>query len=264
MSQINPDIKNLSRKWLAEQLRFTIFPKTPIFSSDVLVDWAFALTNKHPDEIKSKPAEVFYSANGSGTFEEFNYNYLIESQIDRIHFRMVGDPTSESISSPWIALGLLDKIIKPFSSIANKIISLNAWPNEVKRIAFGTYLLFPVDDRQHGYAELDKLLKYINMDPQNSSDFIFQINRPKSSSYGKINRLSKWLTAINSGPILIKQEDQKINAQVSSNPSYAVKAILDISTFPSDKPIATSCEKQIEILNLLVAMAFEIADKGDH
>jgi hypothetical protein len=64
-----------------------------------------------------------------------------------------------------------------------------------RRLAFWNAHRMDVPDLQTGYKVLSELLPSVKIDPLESSDFYYQINRPRLSSVVpglKINRLSKW------------------------------------------------------------------------
>src|SRR5436190_1193852 len=78
---------------------------------------------------------------------------------------------------------------------------LEAWQvAPITRLAFGAVLAQPTEDRHSGYVQIAKYLPSIRLDVDGSSDFLFQINRPRPSRVGienlLINRLARWSVLI--------------------------------------------------------------------
>jgi hypothetical protein len=113
-----------------------------------------------------------------------------------------------------------------------------------------------------GYRLLSKLLHSIEVDPENSEDIFWQINRPRASKSisGRINRLSKW-SVLQTRAMTI-QVGGEASIAASAGPSqFAVRVDLDVNTPPSDESLPPD---QIPlILDELWNSADEIAANGD-
>jgi hypothetical protein len=69
----------------------------------------------------------------------------------------------------------------------------------VVRLALGAVLHEPMRDRQEAYSRLAQYLPTVQIDPEGSSEFFYQVNRPRKSKTiegMRINRLSKWSAAL--------------------------------------------------------------------
>ncbi len=130
------------------------------------------------------------------------------------------------------------------------------------RLAFGAVLKIPAQNMSDGYRGLTRYLPAVTIDPDNSTDFLYQINRPRMS--GKVtgltlNRLSKWAVAtaifglVPIGlPLRDGVADQRFWAQLE----------LDINTSPEYKgPIAPT--QSMDVFSELVTLAEELAIGGD-
>jgi len=99
-----------------------------------------------------------------------------------------------------------------------------------QRVALGAVLLAPTENRECGYTALIPYLPAIKLDPGESRDFSYQINRPRiSKCLGTdmtINRLSKWSVALFNRTILVggKARPQPVQSK------YACRLELDINT----------------------------------
>jgi len=152
------------------------------------------------------------------------------------------------------SIGVFPDNITKFTAIIDKFFDkINP---DFERLAFGLVLYFNVESEKEGYKYLSKYLPSLKLD--NAVDFIYQINRPKSSEKSKdimINRLSKWSVAKrtlrgNSGIIAGKNEE-----------NFACKLELDINTKPETK--IKSKDIQTKIFKELLDLAKNISLNGD-
>src|SRR4051794_34676331 len=68
-----------------------------------------------------------------------------------------------------------------------------AQTGKITRVAFGAVLLLPVDNREIGYRELDRLLASVTVDPISTKELLYRINRPKIYKGNIVlNRLTTW------------------------------------------------------------------------
>lgn len=134
---------------------------------------------------------------------------------------------------------------------------------EIKRIAFGSTLLLPANNKESAYRQLSILLPHVRIDIENSSDFLYQINRPINSRIEPdlvINRLSKWSAARTMGVGLIF--DARPEVITDTKEHVACRLELDINT--SQYYAKTLSKEQLpEILLELIESAEKIAAEGD-
>lgn len=124
----------------------------------------------------------------------------------------------------------------------------------ISRVAFGPVLIKSVANKAEGYRALAKLLP-VELDAEGSSEFLYQINRPRRSKKFDcwLNRLSKWsVLALSFGFV-------GDSGQMQSEQKFtACKLELDINTDPE-----YTGELGFEILGELANAAKEIAENGD-
>ncbi len=115
---------------------------------------------------------------------------------------------------------------------------------------------------------LNQLLPKVDIDVEHSSDFFYQINRPRLVQFGdqlsiKINRLSKWSVAAvvsHTMTVVANERFQRPSNVVASIRNYS-RAELDLSTDPEVLELPAA---QIEaIWEKLVDLAHELLLKGD-
>lgn len=162
------------------------------------------------------------------------------------------------------------EVLKPFEESVVPFVSLiQRWFSAappIQRLAFGAVLRLPVEDRIEGYNKLSTYLHYLDIDPEGSTELLFQINRPRRSSLSNngltINRLSKWSVAFAQQMTYRVQAPETGALQVTNlQKDLFCRLEMDINTAPkSDDLDAGSLP---EIFGELVGFAREIALNGD-
>ena len=124
---------------------------------------------------------------------------ILETLPFRIDLRLIPSPELSATASGFATIGKFTEILARFAQVTNRWLSLDSCP-EIERIAFGAVLFASVDSRESGYRQLAAYLPGVDIDPEHSSDFLYQINRPREStteiSNLTINRLTKWSVAL--------------------------------------------------------------------
>ena len=137
----------------------------------------------------------------------------------------------------------------------------------LQRIAFGAALQLPAKDRTEGYEILGKFLHQVKLDPAGSSEFMYQINRPRPSSTGiddlVINRLAKWAVGATQRATYTVVPGVPAPTQMADvEREFYARLNLDINTsgeFKGELPP----DKLLLILEELINIAKELAEKGD-
>lgn len=133
----------------------------------------------------------------------------------------------------------------------------------IQRLAFGAVLTQPVDDRKSGYRLIGAYLPF-PLDAENSSDFNYQINRPRVSVSVpglNINRLQRWSVALTQK----MQMTVSLPGKASWLPvgeQHACRLELDINTSQQFEG-EFSCDQLPAVLDELIQLGREIAEKGD-
>lgn len=135
----------------------------------------------------------------------------------------------------------------------------------LRRLAFGTILVFPVDSRKAGYEVLGNYLPNVKLDPVGTSDFLYQINRPRISqsqiSELMINRLTKW-SVLKRGLARFELSPDAQVALFPSSETLSCRLELDINT-SGEYQGELAVDKLSNIFNELVGLTKEIALRGD-
>ena len=246
--------------WKAEVVRVTVFPEpTP---SAEMEGWWSSVTGEPPETRNSQPRLGVIQESGAFLDGVLTLN-VTPLRVDWL--LSVSTSPSESESGLPV-LGDLTKIVESFCS------RLDAWFNlapPVKRLAFGCVGSQQVAGHKEGYELLGKYLPGVTVDPEGSSEFLYQINRPRPSTVIDgliVNRLTKWSAArtqsVSMQLVLTPDAEGSVVSGVPMGEFFAVRSELDINTSPKwAKPFA---KRQLaSILGELVGLGLEIAAKGD-
>jgi hypothetical protein len=241
-------------QWDAESLRLTAFVP-PLAHVDELTWWS-NMTGYPPESRvwRSKLGEL----TEIGPYE--GKNLILVVRPGRVDWQMApleqGEPGDE-----LPMLGSYSESIEAFVGLMKQWLPLSP---PVQRLAFGAVLLRPAKDRLDGYKMLSAYLPFVKLDAE-SSDFGYQINRPRKSSTDltglKINRLSKWSVMARLG-LMFSLVGQELARQHASPVATACRLEVDINTSP-DFAGELPKEKLSAVLDELIALATEIATKGE-
>jgi hypothetical protein len=248
----NPD----SVAWQAESLRLTAFlsPSSQIGEQD----WWRVLTSEVPDRRTSEPRTGLQQEEGKFKDEKIEGTLVLTIQPTRIDWQLV--PLVNSLDSGFPTIGsFLDSLDSFFSLMMRWIESAP----QIKRLAFGVVLNESVKSSEEGYHSISRYLPSFNLD-ENSSDFLYQINRPRKSVSAaipelSINRLSRWSVSLLAGFVV---DPSKAEQYIARPAHFAVRLELDINT-PPDFSGAFTSEQLPQVFQELVELGKEIATKGD-
>lgn len=237
--------------WQANTLRLTAFlsPRAKIERDD----WWMELVGQPPEK------EVVLPRQGAHQFEgPFGEGRLgLTIRFNRIDWIWTANPLEDVEDEGRPTLGGFEQTLKLFQPMMERWLQ-KAPP--IQRLAIGAILNSPVLSRVEGYKRLEPLLESsIRLNPEKSSDFLYQINRPRPSRRIEglnINRLSKW--SVESWKYMALS-DKDVH---EGREFFSSRVELDINTsadfqgeFPTDKlPL---------IFNELIDLGKEIGERGD-
>ena len=238
--------------WDVESLRLSTFhPERPAQPGL----WAELMGN-NPESVNSRPREQVLREEGGANGNRLSVAY----QNQRLDWIISPGPiTSPDLQKPVI---LLDA--DQATSLIEKALGvLTRSYRQVDRLAFGAILVQQVSDVAEGLSHLSQYLPHLDLENRGGPDFIYQVNRPRRSSYAPhvvVNRLAKWsLEHVQTGALRIGP---------SQPPHIAVselllvdKLTLDINSAPTNNAISIS--RMPSLLDEFMAFAQEIAVKGD-
>ncbi|MGL5872035.1 MAG: hypothetical protein ACRC2R_06650 [Xenococcaceae cyanobacterium] len=242
-------------EWQANNLRLTAFlsPSAQIGEQD----WWQTLLGELPDNKSSQPKTGIQQEEGSFKDGQVEGKLILIVQPTRVDWQLVPSDFNGS-EIPTIG-SFLDSVN---SFLALMLRWLKDSP-PIQRLAFGSSILQFVNSSQEGYKCISGYLPF-DLD-EDSSDFFYQINRPRQSTSVelpdlKINRLSRWgiQLLVNIAFSLNKPAPQR-----TTKPAQVTIALdLDINTAENILDELPS-EQLSQIFKELVELGKEIAEKGD-
>jgi hypothetical protein len=249
-----PDTAESRKAWSIYGLRLTAF-LSPAAEFDPS-NWRNEIVGDLPEAEQGNPrlfqkTEVYPYKNGK---------LILDTNPGRIDWRYT------SIQDPMMLLPhSLDNFWADRECIEEFLVIVNRWfalGLPVVRIAFGTAMGIPVDDRAAGYQVLDQYLPAVQLDPFHSSDFQYQINRSRQSvtiPNLMINRLSKWSTQVATVTTLDIATNKPVGSKIVSTMAHLE---LDINTSADHRGPFESDQLEPQYLELKT-LAMEIAEEGD-
>lgn len=242
--------------WNFNLLRMTAFP-TPTHTYEAKVqDWWHHIVGESPETITQNPKVGLSHADGP-----VRHGILyIDNQPNRIDIVMKeadAPPTATQSTSSFT------EAVQYFDGLVEKWLDLFSGP-VLFRLAFGAKLSFPVPNREDGYKMLDNFLHAVEIDPVNSSEFLYRINRPRASKMNPsilINRLNTWAVERNMVVVFPLVPDQPV-AQQQQLSSVMCSLELDINNKP-EFPLNEANIPPLQIFREFIELGKEIAVQGD-
>jgi hypothetical protein len=242
-------------EWQVQVLRLTAFPHPAVRFDRGM--WWEEVCRGLPDSEVTERAKDMYTA--TGPFEGGRLRLRV--QPGRIDW-LLEATEQDFLGVPTI--GDLPGSLDAFCELAARWFAVEGLP-QLMRIAFGTVLLHPVADRETGYKQMQSYLNYVQLDPAGSSDFMYQINRPRDSQSGIpqlcVNRLSKW-SVLTYQPAILHLGPQGIEPVSQPTAQYACRLELDVNTV-ADFHGRFEREQLQSVFNELVELGKEIVREGD-
>lgn len=245
--------------WQVESLRLTVFPLPVSPLSDP--GWWNMLTGEVPHTETARAREGITVKAGLFT-DSWLTNQVLPNRIDWLLTISPEAPPPENLIP---TIGAFTDKLQVFLQLMFKWLELDSCP-EIQRVAFGAVLHLPAIDKEAAYRQLISYLPSVRIDPVNSRDFFYQINRPralKSHPDIIINRLSKWAVAVFSMldvNLSLNTAPTTVNKRIVGN--HTCRLELDLST-DANRRIALPRSELVEILQELGDNTNNIVEQGD-
>ena len=243
--------------WQAHSLRLTVFPLEA--QSDTGSWWA-DVVGEIPARQQALPRESRREEAAPVAVDVLlDAELLLRVQTSRIDWVL-----QQGAGSSARAIAL--PVIGPFRAAAGVFGGfVERWLRicpPVYRLAFGALVFLPVSSRTEGYSVLSELLPF-KVDGEDTSDFMYQINRPrKAKSDGweyKLNRLAKWAVA----RFEVLEVEIPSGGKSAREIGNACQVELDVNTAPGDERQMLPGDQLIAIFSQLVEAGEEILTQGD-
>ena len=243
--------------WQVDTLRMTVF-----LSPDALITaptWGMDLLEEQPEKRIAQPKRG--EQREEGLFAKGKL--VLGTGLTRVDwlYTVADDPEFAVAGFPTV--GTLPEALETFRPLMHRWFAFDTCP-PIQRLAFGAILWQPVANLPAGYRQLAMYLPAVTLDPEGSSDFVYQINRPRASTSlvtaPPINRLSRWaVMVLERGAVAL---DALARTSRMQPLSFACRVELDINTVPEFQE-AFPREQLPHIFAELVDLGCEIASHGD-
>ena len=249
---MEPDLSQF--QWDVVSLRMTAFPAPG--SETMGKDWWESVVGEPPEHRNEQPRTgelVEYAKRGKGR---------LDLQINPASFTWIHHITELQPQEEFEALGEFLGSCNEFNELMNKWFNLESVPN-LARLAFGAVLIQPTQSKEDGLERLSNYIRSVSVDPSNTFDFLYQVNRRRDSKLAKeglvINRLMKW--SVSRLRVLMTHSDGRANFIQTSSESL-VHLEIDINSVPEFEG-EIEREEIPKLFEELVELGSEIALKGD-
>jgi hypothetical protein len=242
---------NLSA-WGVEKIRLTTFHA----SFAKAEGWWESMTNQEPDSRVSKKggdqAEI-------GPWEGLVLALTTQAQAGRIDW-LASEPVGETINPPS-----LTERLPAFSDLAKRWLVNERLPQPTNRMAFGLIVHLPVANLEEGYRRLSDYLPF-DIDRATSSDFLYQLNRPRDSTTlpgVRINRLTKWSVGLFFLQA-VRLSGSGVSVSNDRGPERCgCRLELDINTVFNEETPSLPHDSLQALFGEMVALSQEIISEGD-
>lgn len=258
---MSESVTELELPWLTESLRLTVFCADA--SVDTEKGWWRSVVGELPEvRTVQRNGPVLHE---HGVIRDGYCILSLDYQLGRIDWvfaPVVPDPQKIDRVPQF---GPQDKAIGVFREI------LTGWLRGAPpyaRIALGGVFVIPVENKEAGYKTIQEYLPSVKIDPENSSDFLYQINRPRQSLVlarpCRINRLSKWsVMQVHPFQVLLSFSPIAASPMQVTGPGFsAVRVELDINTAAENADLIP-IDASEPLLGELVSFTQEILQRGD-
>jgi len=244
--------------WKTLQLRVTAFtlPNIQVLSEN----WWSETVGQQPEKRVSQPRAG--KVHDEGPLEPGKLS--LEIQPARIDWIFGPNEEPDIVANELPNLGPFPESLSIFQRSMNSWLSSGNVP-PLLRLALGCVLHFPVPNREDGYRLLNSFLHEVEVDPVRSSDFVFQINKPRESTSGIpgliVNRLMKWAIAT-SFVAFLQFTPEPLSSQRTTQASFDCRLELDINNSPEYREPLPN-DRLLSLLNEFISLSTEIGSEGD-
>lgn len=243
--------------WQAESLRLSAF-MAEAMDPTKLRFWE-SLVGSPPEELRNRPQQQWFTEEGPF----LDGRLRVQAGNNRIDWMLL--PAFGNPRSGLPVVGPYDVLEQGFRELMRRWL-VDCPP--VNRLAYSGVLLLPVGSLADAYRRLDGLLPAVEIDPENTRDFMYRINRRRGSRCFieglEINCLSTWSVVQIIETLVELSADGRQTPKVVQRPGSRsiCRLEIDINTAPEfnlifDKDVVPVLFEEI------VDIGNEIATEGD-
>ena len=249
----------MASEWLTQTLRASLFSRDAVQPTEKA--WTLITGEPEAENRVAVPGGRQYWAKFLGgilgvTFSGYRVDIVLTVDAQN------ATPTEERMTLPCI--GKWSDLSGPFSSAVESFLENFEIP--AVRVAFGAIAMAPAQSRDESYGNLSRLLKSVDVDPIHSSELVYRINWPVSSSVGeamKLNRITSWSSVSFTKNLLqLSNEGIAVVAAPTDEFLHATQLEIDHST-PADRKEPIEMQLRAPIFKELMALASENLAQGE-
>jgi len=241
--------------WRAELMRLTMF--VPSDLTRQVPPWWRQIVGEDP---ASQTVQQGLGAAHAGPIRGGYCRLVLEVKPGRIDWLLA--PAGASEHSPFPQFDSLPGAAAVFREL---LVPWSAAVTDARRIAVGVILTAQKENKRAAYEALQDLLPSVVIDPQNSSDLIYQINRHTTSRQTadlQLNRLSNW-SALRMRLLQVQVSGGVPSAFSTDQPEHhAMRVQLDMNTAANrTEPLPSGTIQGL--VEELLELGIGIAERGD-
>ena len=253
----------MSSPWLCDSLRVSAIWRSPIPVESPL-SWE-AVAGAAPEIHESQPRQG--TTKDAGPIGDGARTLELRTgpgRIDWLLLPIFNLPMLADLSRSIPNLGEVGDALRAFDAF---LFEQAAAAYAAPRLALGVTALHPAPDRDSSYSELRSILSTISPNLDGSSDFLYQINRPRESSAAPgvtINRLARWGSVVMAGITVqsfVPQASGSVT-QVQTPTAHATRIELDLST-SAERESELPLESRVPLLREMATLAMQVIEQGD-
>lgn len=175
-------------QWQAQAVGFTAFFAAATEIS-ACMDWWPRIVGSAPENLSLLQGTTLQAA---GPYGQGTLNLRVATALEPRADLLISSVVPPGTQLPTaLTVGPAQDAMRLCQGLVHKWFTLQV---PVRRVGISAALVSSVEDRAAGYRTLGRMLPDVRLDAENSSDFLYQINRPVRSRVTNIvvNRLSKW------------------------------------------------------------------------
>jgi hypothetical protein len=241
--------------WVAQTLRVTLFPVEADWNIDASHEWWQTLFGDQPDCRSLSPK--FKNLDAEGTYA--GGSTRLSAQLPRVDWFFITPQSVPAEESRW-GIGPFVRCIDEFVGPMIKWLEIAPL---AARLALGVVAILPVADLRAGYHQLTPYLPCVKLNPDDSQNFFYQINRRRQSNVLPeltVNRLANWsVAAFMNGQFILSPGSASV---ITAGQEFGCVLQLDIN---SDPEPTTSLKRDAlpRLFHEFVELAHEIVAEGD-
>jgi hypothetical protein len=174
----------LIRPWLTLGVRLSVFPVTP---QEAPADLWEQVVGVAPETDQNQPRQHLRVQTGPWR------GGVMQLTVSSDRFVWLAGPSATPEGFPDVENWSVESVLPEFIGVITQP-WLNSVDFGIKRVGFGLHSLLSAQDMVSAYRLLEELVPSVKIEPEETTEFFYQINRPKLSRVlnVRLNRLMKW------------------------------------------------------------------------